>query len=183
MTPNEKLKEIREKSGLSQAKFAQKFETMAHVIKSIEYGKQKTIPDDLALKLEEEYNISFKWWRTSQGEMYTKPTLSQIVSKEGEINYLFHNWGTRLYLIQKANNLTSPQMAKILKIDERRYYDLVNKSQPPTIDEIKAIKANFDVCLDDLFFGDNEKFEKKKSDKLNLSPQDISKLKKLLESI
>ncbi len=70
MTPGKKIKEIREKiKRLTQAEFAQEYDLKVNTIRFIEQNKQD-IPDELALIMEEEYKIPFKWWKTGEGPMY-----------------------------------------------------------------------------------------------------------------
>jgi len=68
MTPKEKLKEIIEKSELSYPKFAKKIGVKPYTIKNIIANNQE-ISDELALKLEAEYGIPFKWWKTGEGDL------------------------------------------------------------------------------------------------------------------
>ncbi len=70
MTPGKKVKEIREKiKRLTQAEFAQEYGLKLNTVRFIEQDKQD-IPDELALTLEREYLIPFKWWKTGEGPMY-----------------------------------------------------------------------------------------------------------------
>ena len=78
MKPIEKLKELYKNTQLSQAKFAEKFGVERHVIANILIGRQETIPDDLALALEKEYGIPFKWWKTGQGSETIEPTPDEL---------------------------------------------------------------------------------------------------------
>ena len=66
MKPSEKIIELR--GEMSRPQFAKKFNTKPHVIRHIEEGTQ-SVPDELALALEKEYNIPFKWWKTGEGSM------------------------------------------------------------------------------------------------------------------
>ncbi|OGI00054.1 MAG: hypothetical protein A2Y25_09095 [Candidatus Melainabacteria bacterium GWF2_37_15] len=67
MTPGKKIKEIREKiKHLTQAEFAREYGLKLNTVRFIEQDKQD-VPDDLALALEEEYRIPFKWWKTGEG--------------------------------------------------------------------------------------------------------------------
>ncbi len=70
MTPGKKVKEIREKiKRLTQAEFAKEYRLKLNTVRFIEQNKQD-VPDELALILEEEYKIPFKWWKTGEGPMY-----------------------------------------------------------------------------------------------------------------
>jgi len=88
MNPSKKIKEIRDSLELSQSKFAKKFDTEAHTIKYIENGRQ-AIPDDLALALEKEYGIPFKWWKTGQGpDTINQPTAEEIKNHQDMLSEL-----------------------------------------------------------------------------------------------
>ena len=78
MNPIEKFLELKQQSGLSQIKFAEKLNIKADYVKNIEAGRQKSIPDDLALALEKEYGIPFKWWKTGQGAMSVDAPVAEI---------------------------------------------------------------------------------------------------------
>lgn len=86
MNPLEKIKEIR--GNLSRPKFAEKFGVKVHTIKDIEDGKQ-AIPDDLALALEKEYKIPFKWWKTGEGSMFLEETEPTDEEMEEEVIKFF----------------------------------------------------------------------------------------------
>lgn len=79
MTPSEKLKEIRLIEKLSQLEFAEKYSLKENAIAFIERGKQ-AIPDDLALALEKEYKIPFKWWKTGEGSTSFEQTSEDTVN-------------------------------------------------------------------------------------------------------
>lgn len=69
MTPAQRMKYIRQRTGLSQAEFAFALGEKTSRINSIESGKQRKIPSDLAeniLKIFPEPDISFKWILTGE---------------------------------------------------------------------------------------------------------------------
>lgn len=77
MKTSERLKYIRQRTGLSQGKFAKLLEEKLSRINSIEAGKQAKFPYDLAEKILKnfpEQNYSFKWLTTGAGE----PSLREI---------------------------------------------------------------------------------------------------------
>ncbi|HSA05949.1 MAG TPA: helix-turn-helix transcriptional regulator [Candidatus Gastranaerophilales bacterium] len=79
MNTSERLKYIRQKTGLSQVKFACFLDEKLSRINSIEAGKQVKFPYDLAEKIlkkmpDEQY--SFKWIATGEGEPFVKSPLS-----------------------------------------------------------------------------------------------------------
>ena len=81
MKPREKIKELRKNPKISQQGLANKLNVPGDHIKSFESGKQKVISDELALALEKEYKIPFKWWKTGEGDMY----LNELSPEEKEI--------------------------------------------------------------------------------------------------
>jgi len=69
MTPAQRMKHIRQRTGLSQAEFAFALGEKTSRINSIESGKQRKIPSDLAekiLKIFPEPDLSFKWIITGE---------------------------------------------------------------------------------------------------------------------
>lgn len=64
-----RMKFIRAKSGLSQAQFANKIGLQTHKIRDIETGKVN-ISVEIALLLEEFFDVSFKWLLTGAGSVY-----------------------------------------------------------------------------------------------------------------
>ena len=79
MNISERLKYIRQKTGLSQKKFADLLDEKLSRINSIETGKQIKFPYDLAekilIKIPEQY-YNFKWITTGKGEPHLEKTLS-----------------------------------------------------------------------------------------------------------
>lgn len=66
MNPINKIKEIREKEHLSQQDFADKYKLKLNTVRFIEQDRTE-IPKELAIQLEAEYGIPFKWWMTGKG--------------------------------------------------------------------------------------------------------------------
>lgn len=83
MKPSEKISQLR--GEMSRPEFAKKFNVAAHKIKDIE-GEKQAIPDDLALALEKEYGIPFKWWKTGEGPMTLEKSTEPIKPKIIEID-------------------------------------------------------------------------------------------------
>lgn len=70
LTPKEVLQAIvKELEDLSYPKFNEKIglDKKDSSIKNLMADKITIIPDDLALALEKEYGIPFKWWKTGEG--------------------------------------------------------------------------------------------------------------------
>ena len=64
--PSEKFKQLRLLEGLSQKDFGLKYNLEDHNIRQIE-KELTSFSDELAMILEEEYKIPFKWWKTGEG--------------------------------------------------------------------------------------------------------------------
>ena len=80
MTINDRIKEIRKISGLSQTDFAERLGTTRGVITNLE--GEKTTPNEPFIKLIcREFNISETWLRTGEGEMKQKLTRNQEIAE------------------------------------------------------------------------------------------------------
>ena len=80
MTINERIKEIRRSSGLSQTDFAERLGTTRGVITNL--GGEKTSPNEPFIKLIcREFNVNEDWLRTGDGEMKQKLTRNQEIAE------------------------------------------------------------------------------------------------------
>ena len=80
MTINERIKEIRRSSGLSQTDFAERLGTTRGVITNLE--GEKTSPNEPFIKLIcREFNVNEGWLRTGEGEMKQKLTRNQEIAE------------------------------------------------------------------------------------------------------
>ena len=80
MTINERIKEIRRSSGLSQTDFAERLGTTRGVITNLE--GEKTSPNDPFIKLIcREFNVNEVWLSTGEGEMKQKLTRNQEIAE------------------------------------------------------------------------------------------------------
>ena len=80
MTINERIKEIRRSSGLSQTDFAERLGTTRGVITNLE--GEKTSPNEPFIKLIcREFNVNDDWLRTVEGEMKQKLTRNQEIAE------------------------------------------------------------------------------------------------------
>ena len=80
MTINERIKEIRRSSGLSQTDFAERLGTTRGVITNLE--GEKTSPNEPFIKLIcREFNVNEYWLRTGEGEMKQKLTRNQEIAE------------------------------------------------------------------------------------------------------
>ena len=80
MTINERIKEIRRSSGLSQTDFAERLGTTRGVITNLE--GEKTTPNEPFIKLIcREFNVDEHWLRTGEGEMLQELTRNQEIAE------------------------------------------------------------------------------------------------------
>lgn len=80
MTVNDRIKEVRKNSGLSQTDFAERLGTTRGVITNLEGGK--TTPNDPFVKLIcREFNVSEAWLRAGEGEMMQPLTRNQEIAE------------------------------------------------------------------------------------------------------
>jgi transcriptional regulator with XRE-family HTH domain len=63
MTANDRLKQVRDKTGLTQSEFGQYLGLSQGNIKDIEIGRKKVTPE-IALEIESIYGVDFKWLLT-----------------------------------------------------------------------------------------------------------------------
>lgn len=73
MKIHEKIKMIREKSGLKQPEFAEKFEIKYGTYQTYETGKSEIKLKHIK-KIIDEYNINANWLLNDRGEMYLTDT-------------------------------------------------------------------------------------------------------------
>jgi plasmid maintenance system antidote protein VapI len=92
-TPKEALTIIiKEVEKLSYPKFNEKIGLSKNdsAIKNLMANKISIFPDELALALEKEYGIPFKWWKTGEGEMFLacedKEYLESLEAKAKELS-------------------------------------------------------------------------------------------------
>ena len=80
MSINERIKDVRKMSGLSQTDFAERLGTTRGVITNLE--GDKTSPNEPFIKLIcREFNVSDAWLRTGDGEMRQKLTRNQEIAE------------------------------------------------------------------------------------------------------
>lgn len=80
MTINERIKLVRNDSGLSQTAFAEQLGTTRGVITNLE--GEKTTPNEQFLRLIcREFNVNENWLRTGEGEMMQSRTRNQEIAE------------------------------------------------------------------------------------------------------
>ena len=70
------------------------------------------------------------------------------------VNEKSSQFGKRLSLVQEKHNFLDREMAKLLKISEDEYIDLVCGDKEPDLQILNCIKQNFKVSIDYLLYGD-----------------------------
>lgn len=127
--------------------------TRANISKKVLNEKSEVTISDLT-KLQEYFEV----------EILKSEIISpkQIISRELEVESSVLNWGLRLDIIAKYNGLSDYEMSKILNIKESRYNSIILKNLEPKLSELNAIKANFDVEIDDLLYDEKGLFKKLK---------------------
>ena len=73
MTPGERLRQAREKLGLSQSKLGEPFGFPYSKIRDLESGKQR-LTAEIAEGFEDLFSIARSWLQTGEGEMFSTPS-------------------------------------------------------------------------------------------------------------
>lgn len=181
---NERLKEIRKIANKTQKDFASELGVSERNYKNYEYGN--SFPSEELLKeISYQYNVNLTWLLTGRGEIFEeKNDLKRNNNKEivKNIENSFKNFGE----IQQVNNLLDLEMAKILGISENKYIKIATGKEKPTIDILIKLKENFNVNIDSFLFGKIEakppQQNENAAESLNLSKDEIIKLKKILKN-
>lgn len=177
---SERLKFIRKQLGMTQADIASLLGISKQFYSQAETGKTKLSKEKI-VKLCIDLSISADWLLLNLGTPFkAKNTLKKISDIEiaGRANKLYK----RLQQIQASNDFDDKEMSTNTAIPIGRYRDLVSGKEKPLFREIINIKENFDVDLDWLLFGYNEKSpeEPKTLHGLNLTPSQYNNLMKML---
>lgn len=81
---NQRLKEVREKLGLSQRDFAKRTDIGQSTLAMFETGSR--IPKDIHInRICQEFNINEEWLRTGEGDMFFKPKVNDLVSRAAKL--------------------------------------------------------------------------------------------------
>ncbi len=178
----ERIKEIRQKTNLSVAKMAYQIGIPARTITGYERG-ERTPSIEFLTQLSTILNVNPQWFLFGIGEIFInncENTHAVIKNNNPILN--FQDWGNRLNKILAENELTLREFSKKTGIKEHRLEDFVLNSAEPTMSEINLIKSNIDISIDELFYGETvENKQAKKSTPIELSADEIIKIKKLLE--
>jgi len=77
MSINKRFKEIRTEFKLTQAEFAKKLDLYKAKIGEVEGGRQK-VTHEIAIKVEDEFNINLRWLLTGRGEKYLNSDANSV---------------------------------------------------------------------------------------------------------
>ncbi len=98
-------------------------------------------------RLEDFYGISFDDFKEAAPNTFERQNDMTVTEKSSQ-------FGKRLSLIQEKHNFLDREMAKLLKISEDEYIDLVCGDKEPDLQVLNCIKQNFKVSIDYLLYGD-----------------------------
>ena len=173
----ERLKTIRNHTGLSQQKLANVLDIKVTVINHIENGTQKSFSYDLAYKLNQKYGYNIHWMMTGEGRIKDTSLLridnTTIVKK-------LDSFYKRFNQLQKENDLNDYQFSKETGISEARIEKLGIGKVLPTLEELNALKTHFDVSIDWLLYGETP-CRNAQSENNTLSAQEITILKQMAQ--
>lgn len=148
-----RLIKLRELFNLSGYSFAKKLEIPQPTYSRYESGEQKPsgkLLESLVLK----FNVNIYWLFTGEGEMFL-----DFKKNSGERHYdttielRLNGFGTRLSALQAKHNFLDSEMARLLKITEQHYGEIVNNKQKPSLEILNNLKENFKVDIDEMLYG------------------------------
>lgn len=177
----DRLKKFRELKSKNASDFAKQNNIEIRTYSSYERGERKP-PLEVLEQFVLRYNLNINWLITGEGSMFRAKhdykradNLSIIINPEITARH-YQN-------IQEVNGYTDTQMAKILKISDKRYRDLALGKAFPTVEEQNETKKNFNVDMDLFLYGDVEQKTPEISGAVlpKLSPEQYAKLLKILE--
>lgn len=174
------LKKLKDYLNLTSLELAEKLGISYSTLGSYERGN-RTPSIDFPLLLIEKLNININWLLTGTGDMFIS-TCENTLQEQNNSN-LVKNLDTfykRFNKLQKENNLNDYQMSKKTGITETRIEKLGIGKAVPSLDELSALKSNFDVSIDWLLYGETPI---EQNNDTNLSLEEIRILKKLTRKI
>lgn len=172
------LKQIRLTLGYNQQQMADNLAIPIRTYMGYEY-KAKVYPIDFLLKLVNILSVNLHYLYTGEGEMFISNcgnTLKKQVNEDIVKN--LDTFYKRFNKIQKENDLNDYQISKQTGISESRIEKLGLGKVLPTLDELNALKSQFDISIDWLLYGDTPN---SKCNNNELSAEEISILKKLVQ--
>lgn len=181
------LKKLRLKLNKSQYDMAQMLELSPNGYSNYELGKRYPTSDTLC-KFTQLWGINLNWLLADLGTMYLKGNTLSKTDNLPVITNIKH-FSNRIIHIMDIHNLSNGDMAKLTKVSESDFVKISVGKKLPDLDFLNNLKANFDVDIDWLLYGDAEpptsKKEVSNADK-NLPPltsEQYQKLLKLLQDI
>lgn len=172
------LNQIRLTLGYKQQEFAEKLGINVNTYRGYEYQK-RDLPEDFLRDLIATFNVNINWLLFGQGEMFVSQTENSLVKCDN--NALLKNKETfhkRFNKLQTENQLNDYEMSKLLDISESRIEKLGIGKAEPTFEELCKLKANFDISIDWLLFGETLN-KSTQSEETALSADEIAQLKLL----
>lgn len=148
-----RLTKLRELFNLSGYSFAKKLGIPQPTYLRYETGEQKPsgkLLESLVLK----FNVNIYWLFTGEGEMFT-----DFRKNSGErcydtsIELRLKGFGARLSALQAKHNFLDSEMARLLKITEQQYCEIVENKQKPSLEILNNLKENFKVDIDEMLYG------------------------------
>lgn len=174
---NENLKKIRETLGFSPDEFrAQLGIDNQPTYYRYENGDRK-IPDSVVLALFVKFNVNLNYLFMGELPMFLHEEIKPIhlPNRALEVEAMTLNEGKNLYLIQKFNGYSDEKMSEILLMSLEEYLEITNGNKKMQLKHYDAVKANFDVSINDLRYDEKGLF-KKLDEKLDKQKQSFESM-------
>lgn len=128
---NNRIKQLRKDLGLTQEKFGEKLGLKKNSISQIENGIN-SLTEQLLLSVCREFNVSEKWLRTGEGEMFIPVPEEDEVAAYVE-DLLADNGENELYnlikSIMRTYNELSPKSQEVLKDASKKLVENLKKEK------------------------------------------------------
>ncbi len=98
-------------------------------------------------QIEKHFGVNFSDFKLATPNTFERQNDTTVNEKSSQ-------FGKRLSLVQEKHNFLDREMAKLLKISEDEYIDLVCGDKEPDLQILNCIKQNFKVSIDYLLYGD-----------------------------
>ncbi len=176
------LKKIRVTLGYTQEEIAEKLNINVRTYRGYEY-ETRGLPTEILTLLSEKLKVNLNWLLTDNGDMFISSG-ENTLEKCNNTNVLkgMDSFHKRFNQLQKENNLNDLELSKLTGISESKIEKLGIGKSMPSIDDLIALKSNFDVSIDWLLFGTTCKNAQSQEEVLTLSNEEINILKKLAKN-
>lgn len=128
---NNRIKQLRKELGLTQEKFGEKLGLKKNSISQIENGIN-SLTEQLLLSVCREFNVSEKWLRTGEGEMFIPVPEEDEVAAYVE-DLLADNGDNELYnlikSIMRTYNELSPKSQEVLRDASKKLVENLKKEK------------------------------------------------------